>query len=104
MRTLSLCAAACLLTSVAFAQELSWAELARRPELWPAECVAKAEMKFDGGVTIRPGQKLTVLQVGAAEVMDRSGRVLANGWQNSAPNALKQLDAPLKAPTAQPPH
>jgi hypothetical protein len=34
--------------------------------------------------------------------MDRSGRVLANGWQNSAPNALKQLDALLKAPGAQP--
>jgi hypothetical protein len=35
-------------------------------------------------------------------VMDRSGRVLANGWQNSAPNALKQLDALLKAPPRQP--
>jgi hypothetical protein len=33
-------------------------------------------------------------------VMDRSGRVLANGWQGSAPNALKQLDALLRSSSA----
>ena len=35
-------------------------------------------------------------------VMDPNGRVLANGWQNSAQNALRQLDALLKAPPRQP--
>jgi hypothetical protein len=33
-------------------------------------------------------------------VMDRSGRVLANGTQNAAPTALQQLDALLKTPAA----
>ena len=31
-------------------------------------------------------------------VMDPSGKILANGWQNTAPDALRQLDALLKAP------
>jgi hypothetical protein len=31
-------------------------------------------------------------------VMDQSGKILANGWQNTAPDALRQLDALLKAP------
>ena len=34
-------------------------------------------------------------------VMDRNGRVLANGWQNSAPDALRQLDLLLKRPAIQ---
>jgi hypothetical protein len=34
-------------------------------------------------------------------VMDRNGRVLANGWQNSAPATLRQLDALLKMPSVQ---
>jgi predicted RecB family endonuclease len=68
MNALKYCAAICLIATAAPGQELNWAELSRRPELWPAECVAKAEMKFDGGVTVRLGQKLNVLQVNAAEV------------------------------------
>ena len=35
-------------------------------------------------------------------VMDRSGRVLANAWQNAAPNALRQLDTLLRASPARP--
>src|SRR6188768_222424 len=68
MKTLTLCAAVCLFTTTALAQELSWTELVRRPELWPPQCSAKVEMKFDGGVTIKPGQKLTVLKVVPTEV------------------------------------
>ena len=34
-------------------------------------------------------------------VMDRNGRILANGVQNDAPAALKQLDALLKQPATQ---
>jgi hypothetical protein len=34
-------------------------------------------------------------------VMDRTGKVLANGVQNSAPNALKQLDSLLNQPAEQ---
>jgi predicted RecB family endonuclease len=72
VHALKYCAVLCFLASAVFGQELNWAELARRPELWPADCTAKAEMKFDGGVTIRPGQKLNVLKVLAAEVQVQS--------------------------------
>ena len=47
MNALKSCAVVGLLTTVVFAQELSWSELARRPELWPAQCTAKEKMTFD---------------------------------------------------------
>jgi hypothetical protein len=68
MKTFPFIAAACLIATAAFAQDLSWGELARRPELWPAQCAAKETMKFDGGVTVQAGQKLNVLKVTAGEV------------------------------------
>ena len=68
MNALKSCAVVGLLTTVVFAQELSWSELARRPELWPAQCTAKEKMTFDGGVTVQAGQKLSVLKVTADEV------------------------------------
>src|SRR5688500_3465492 len=68
MKTLIYYAAAWLLATAASGQELNWAELARRSDLWPPQCAAKTEMKFDGGVTIKPGQPLKVLKVTAAEV------------------------------------
>lgn len=58
----------CWVATAGLAQELSWAELARRPELWPAQCALKAAIRFDGGVTVPAGQALTVLQVKATEV------------------------------------
>ena len=67
MHVLTYCAAACLFAATALAQELSWSELVRRPDLWPTQCSSKQEMKFDGGVTVRPGQKLAVLKVMATE-------------------------------------
>ncbi|MGH7947474.1 MAG: thioredoxin-like domain-containing protein [Opitutaceae bacterium] len=68
MKTLLLFAAVCLLTSAALAQELSWTDFAHRAELWPAECTARETMSFDGGVTVKAGQKLKVLQVTSNEV------------------------------------
>src|SRR5947209_1749882 len=68
MKTLKFIAAALLLATTASAQELNWTELARRPECWPAQCSAQQTMKFDGGVTVQAGQKLTVLKVSASEV------------------------------------
>ena len=68
MKTLLLTATALLLTCGALAQELQWAELARRSDLWPAECTAKEKMQFDGGVTVQPGQKLKVRRVLPDEV------------------------------------
>ena len=68
MNLLKYCSAWLVIAASAIGQTLNWTELARRPELWPAECVSKTEMKFDGGVTIKAGQKLTVLQVSGNEV------------------------------------
>jgi hypothetical protein len=76
MKPLTFCAAVCILATVAFAQDLNWAQLAGRPDLWPAQCTAKQEMKFDGGVTVRPGQNLTVLKLSPneAQVQTADGR------------------------------
>ena len=63
MKNLRYCTVLAAFVSAAVAQELNWTELARRPELWPSECTARQEMKFDGGVTVRPGQKLSVLKI-----------------------------------------
>ena len=46
MKLTSLLAVACVVTSTAFAQELTWPDLARRPEIWPAQCTVKRAMKF----------------------------------------------------------
>ena len=50
-----------LMTGTAVAQDLTWTELAGRPELWPAQCTVKAAINFEGGVsipvfTIQPAQ------------------------------------------------
>jgi hypothetical protein len=61
-------AAFVLLATAGFAQDLNWAELVRRPELWPAHCTVRQAIRFDGGVTVQAGQELTVLQLNANEV------------------------------------
>lgn len=68
MNALKSCVLYCNLIAASFAQELNWAELARRADLWPEQCTAKQQMQFDGGVTVKPGQKLTVLKVMPTEV------------------------------------
>ena len=68
MRTLEHIIVICLLATVASAQELTWAELTGRPELWPAQCALKEAIKFEGGVTVPAAQPLTVLAVKANEV------------------------------------
>ena len=54
--------------STATAGELTWQELARRPELWPAQVTVKVAMKFQGGTTVQPGQKANVVEVKANEI------------------------------------
>lgn len=51
----------CLTAGAAVAQDLSWTELASRPELWPAQCTVKAAINFEGGVTIPAGATVDVL-------------------------------------------
>ncbi|HTO02726.1 MAG TPA: thioredoxin-like domain-containing protein [Opitutus sp.] len=62
MKPRFLVAAVCIATSAAFAQDLTWADLARRPEIWPAQCTVKRAMKF-AQETVSVGQKVEVLAV-----------------------------------------
>jgi hypothetical protein len=48
--------------AAAFAEDLTWNELARRPELWPAHCKVKTAMKFEGGLSVQAGQKVDVVE------------------------------------------
>jgi hypothetical protein len=68
MKILDLLLATCVTATVAAAQELSWADLARRPELWPAQCTVKVAMKFEGGANVQAGQKVDVLDFKDNEV------------------------------------
>jgi len=45
------------------ADDLTWQEMASRRDLWPAQCTINTTIPFDGGVTVKAGQKLNVLQV-----------------------------------------
>jgi hypothetical protein len=67
MKLTSLLAAACFVTSAAFAQELTWADLARRPEIWPAQCSVKRGMKFQQD-SISVGQKVDILAVRSNQI------------------------------------
>ena len=51
----------CLLTDAASAEELTWAELANRPELWPMQCTVKDKIKFEGGVSVPAGATVDVV-------------------------------------------
>lgn len=60
--------AVCLLACAAFGQELTWTELANRPELWPAQCTVKTTINFEGGVSVKPGQTVNVRDFKGNEV------------------------------------
>ncbi len=53
--------AICLAATTAAAQDLSWTELASRPELWPTQCRVKETIKFQGGVSIPAGATVDVV-------------------------------------------
>src|SRR5277367_543476 len=61
MKMLNLFLALCLMAGTAVEQDLSWKELASRPELWPAQCTVKDTIKFEGGVSIPAGATVDVL-------------------------------------------
>jgi nucleoredoxin len=63
MKSSSLLAAACLMASAAFAQELTLAELARRPEFQPAQVTLKNPVKLQNRPAMNPGQKLTLVGI-----------------------------------------
>jgi len=68
MRMLNSLLAICLLAGTAAAQDLSWTELANRPELWPAQCTVKDTIKFEGGVSVPAGAKVEVVDFKGNEV------------------------------------
>jgi hypothetical protein len=61
MRMLKPLLALCLMAVAAAAQELTWTELANRPELWPAQCTVKNTIKFEGGVSVPAGATVDVV-------------------------------------------
>lgn len=58
---------ACFVVSAAFAQDLSWADFAQRPEVWPAQCTLRRSLKFKSE-TVSAGQSFDVLAVKANQV------------------------------------
>jgi nucleoredoxin len=57
-----------LATAVASAQDLTLAELSRRPEFLPARVTLKQPVKLQGRPAINPGQKLTLVSVRGTNV------------------------------------
>ena len=47
-----------LLAGSAVAQDLTWAELVRRPEHWPAQCTIKRAMNFQSGDRVAAGAQV----------------------------------------------
>ena len=68
MKTSILFAAASIVASAAFAEELTLAELSRRPELLPAQVTLKQPVKLQGRPAMNAGQKLTVVSVRGTSV------------------------------------
>ncbi len=62
MKPSILITAACFITTAAFAQDLTWADFARRPEIWPAQCTLKRAFKFQRE-TVPAGEKVDVLAI-----------------------------------------
>lgn len=65
---LSLLAFVLLATAVA-AEELTWSDLVRRPELRPAQCAMKHTLNFQSGKSVRAGQTVDVLEFNANEIV-----------------------------------
>lgn len=65
-----------LLMTGSAAEELTWSELVRRPEFWPAECTIKKAVKLQGRNSVSAGQKLAVtsLSNNAVELDTPDGR------------------------------
>jgi nucleoredoxin len=68
------------IASVAFAQDLTLAELSRRPEFLPAQVTLKQPVKMQGRPAINAGQKLTVVSIRgtSVEVETPDGRSVFN--------------------------
>ncbi len=68
MKSLRLLALACAFAPAAFAQDLTLAELAGRPEFLPTQVTLKQPVKLQGRPGFAVGQKLTVVSVSGTRV------------------------------------
>ena len=68
MKTFRLLALACVVAPAAFAQDLTLAELARRPELLPAQVSITKPIKLQNRPAFTVGQKFNVEAVQGANV------------------------------------
>ena len=69
MRALTLFLTFGLMGSIAAAQELTWPELVKHTEFRPAQCSVKKAMQFQSGASIKPGQKLSIVEFEPAQVV-----------------------------------
>lgn len=79
MKTLTLILAAGLLAVTASAQELTWQQLVKHPEMWPAQCKLTHGFDFQSGAKVNAGDTVDVLEIKAnqVEVGTTSGKSFA---------------------------
>lgn len=58
-----------LMVASAAAQDLTWAQLLNRPELWPAQCMLKKSLQFQSGKSVKTGQTLDILEMHPGEIV-----------------------------------
>jgi hypothetical protein len=69
MKHLSLLLAIFLLAIPAGAQDLTWAQLLKRPELQPTQCVLKKSLEFQSGKSVKAGQTMDILEIHPNEIV-----------------------------------
>ncbi len=57
-----------LLPSLAFAADLTWPDLVRRPEFWPSQCTLKRALEFESGKKVKAGQVVDVVSINPTEI------------------------------------
>jgi thiol-disulfide isomerase/thioredoxin len=95
MKLISLLAAACFVTSAALAQDLTWADLSRRPEFWPTQVSVKRAMKFQQD-SIPVGPKVDVLAVRSNQIELATNKGLTFAAKPEDTDALELASATWK--------
>lgn len=95
MKPFPIAAAVCIIASAAFAQDVTWADLARRPEIWPAQCTVKRAMKFAQD-TVSVGQQVDVLAVRGNQIELATAKGLAFAAKPEDTDALALAAATWK--------
>jgi thiol-disulfide isomerase/thioredoxin len=85
--------ALCLAAGAAAAQDLTWAELLRHPEHWPAQCAMKKPLQFQSGKSVRAGQIVNVLEMHPDEIVVGTTGGLSFGTKPGDTDALAVANA-----------